>query len=79
MENLLEREIKAFEDKKAELLAKFKGKFALIKEDEVIDIFDTEDDAVRHGYEKFGNVPFLVKYITDIEMPISFSSNLIRA
>jgi len=34
-------------------------------------------DAISAGYSNFGNVPFLVKQILKVEMPVSFVSNLL--
>ncbi len=36
---LLEKELATYEHKRDELLAKAKGKFVLIKDDEVVDVF----------------------------------------
>jgi hypothetical protein len=53
------------------------GKFVLIKDDAIVGTFETFNDAVNRGYEEFGNVPFLVKEIVEIETPIELVSNLI--
>jgi len=73
---VLEKELETYECKRAELVGKAKDKFALVKDTEIVDIFDSELDAIRAGYERFGNVPFLVKQIVEIETPESFTSNL---
>jgi len=78
MPNLLKKELEIYEAQKAELLGRSKGKFVLIKGEEVIDIFDTEIDAIRQGYERFGNVPFLVKQIVELETPWMFFSPRVR-
>lgn len=62
----LEAEIKTYKEKLPELLAQ-KGKFALIKGDKLIDVYDTYGDAIQGGYEKFQLEPFLVKKIVDEE------------
>jgi len=77
MVKLLERELGVYEKNKDELLKKANGKFVLIKDDKIIDIFDTEMDAIRQGYKNFGNVPFLVKQILEIEVPLRFTSNIL--
>lgn len=74
MPELLKKEIEVYESQKAELLDKSKGKFVLIKDDKVIDIFDTEIDAIRQGYKRFGNVLFLVKQIVELEIPMFFQN-----
>jgi hypothetical protein len=70
----LERELAYFEQHRSELLGRAKGKFALIKHEELIDIFDSQFDAIRAGYRKFGNTPFLVKQIVAVDVPLNFTS-----
>ena len=77
MTQTLQEELETYAAHKDELLSKAKGKFALIKGKEVVDVFDTSQDAIRQGYERFGNVPFLVKEIVEIEVPQNFTSNLL--
>jgi len=77
MGKLLEKELKTFEGHRSELLGKHRGKFALVKEDKIEGVFDDEADALSQGYERFGNVPFLVKQIVEIDLPMNFTSNLI--
>ena len=77
MAELLEKELTTFEMNKGELIGKSKGKFALIKDDKIIGVFDAKIDAIRQGYQVLGNVPFLVKQIVEIETPQNFTSNLI--
>ncbi|OGW05562.1 MAG: hypothetical protein A2889_06405 [Nitrospinae bacterium RIFCSPLOWO2_01_FULL_39_10] len=78
MGELLTKELQTFNTHKSELIGKANGKFALVKDDQIVDIFDTKFDAIRQGYEHFGNVPFLVKKIVEIDIPQNFTSNLLR-
>lgn len=78
MAQILDLELKTYEMHRKELIGKSGGKFVLIKDDQVVAVFDTELDAIRHGYDRFGNVPFLVKEIVEVETPLSFTSNLLR-
>lgn len=57
-------------------LIKDRGKFALIKGDSVVDIFDTYGDAMKRGYEKFKLEPFLVKRIMPPEQTLFVSRNV---
>ena len=74
---LLEKEVRHYNKIRNELLGKAKNKYALIHEDELIDTFKSKDDAIKKGYELFGNKPFLVKQILEVEKTYHFTSNLI--
>ncbi len=74
---ILRKELETFEAQKSGLLGESRGKYALIKDDQVVGVFDTRQDAIRQGYERFGNVPFLVKQIVELEVPQNFTSNLL--
>jgi hypothetical protein len=57
-------EWKIYKREIARLLAEgFGGKFALVKGDAVISIWDTERDALQAGQERFDQGPFLVQKI----------------
>jgi hypothetical protein len=73
----LQQELETFDVHRAELLGRVAGKYALVHQDDVVGIFDTDTDAIREGYRQFGNVPFLVKKIEAVDIPEQFSSNLI--
>lgn len=77
MSKVLEEEKTYYNSVKSELLGKAKNEFALIKGKQVIDTFKSKEDAVKRGYELFGNTPFLVKRIEELEMPQNFTSYLI--
>lgn len=66
--------MKTFEAHRAELLGRARGKFVLIKDDDVLDVFSSMDDALKVGYEKYGGESFLVKRIEDAEVPLNFTS-----
>jgi len=77
MTDLLKLELETYNAHRAELVGQSPGKYVLIKDDKVVDVFDTKMDAIRQGYERFGNVPFLVKHVVEIEAPQNFTSNLL--
>jgi hypothetical protein len=77
MSDLLTAELETYERHRQELLGKAEGKYALVYRDQVAGVFDTEKDAIDQGYERFGNVPFLVKQIVKVETPYNFVSNLL--
>lgn len=78
MTQILNAEIKTYEQNRDHLLATAEGKFVLIRNDQVIGVYDSKMDAIAEGYRQFGNVPFLVKQILRIEAPLNFMSNLLR-
>jgi hypothetical protein len=67
----LEKEIATYDRKKPELLAN-EGKFVLIHGDDVAGIWDTWEEALGAGYDKFGLKPFMVKQIEAVETIIDF-------
>jgi hypothetical protein len=77
MAALLEQELATYQAQKNDLLGKARGKFVLIKNDQVVGIFDTQMDAIHQGYERFGHVPFLVKEILEFEVIHNFTSFLL--
>jgi len=56
------------------VLARAKGKFALIKGDTLVGTFDSQLEAIRAGYDEFGNESFLVKQVTAVDIPMNFTS-----
>jgi hypothetical protein len=73
----LEQEIAFYKATKPELLrAGHEGKIVLIKGRELIGLFATKEEAYRDGYRRFGNGPFLVKRLQEVEpveiVPIAF-------
>lgn len=77
--DLLKRDLDYFESKLDELLGKSKGEYALIHEGQLIDTFKSKEDAIKKGYELFGNSPFLVKLIIEVEEILNFTSNLLAS
>ncbi len=77
MVELLKEEMETYEARKRDLVTNSIGKFVLIKDNQVVDVFEAQGDAIRQGYERFGNVPFLVKQIVEVETPQHFTSNLL--
>lgn len=77
MPEVLDIELETYERHRQELLGKAEGKYVLIRQDKVIGVFDSQSDAIQQGYERFGNVPFLVKQVLKVETPQNFVSNLL--
>ena len=70
----LEVELEYFEQHRSEYLKTAAGKFALVKGQSLLGIFDSEAAAIRHGFQALGNVPFLVKQVTEVDIPLNFTS-----
>jgi hypothetical protein len=70
----LETEICYFNEHRSELLKEAAGRFALVKGEVLVGTFDSETEAIGHGYRTLGNVPFLVKQVTEADIPLSFTS-----
>jgi hypothetical protein len=70
----LERELETYRQKLPELLAD-EGKFVLIHDSEIVDVFGTYEDAIKEGYGRFQLPPFLVKQIQSREQ-IHFISRI---
>jgi hypothetical protein len=51
-------------------LKEHEGKYVLIQGDRVDSFWDTEDDAVVAGDDRFGLTPFLVKKVPEKEEPL---------
>jgi hypothetical protein len=77
MPETLARELKTYEANFEALLGAHDGKYVLIHGDSIIGSFDNQMDAINRGYDELGNVPFLVKLVTKVDVPLSFVSNLL--
>lgn len=64
-----EKEVETYYRELPQLLEK-EGKFVLLHESEVIGFWDTEEEAVEAGDDRFGLDPFLVKQIRSKEQPV---------
>jgi hypothetical protein len=66
VQELLDQEIETYRQQLPSLLLE-EGKFALVHGRELVGVFDSYQDALTAGYEKFSVQPFLVKQIKAIE------------
>lgn len=62
----LEKELETFKRKLPELKGQ-EGKYALVHGDDLVDTFESYEDALKRGYQDFGLEPFLVKQIQSVE------------
>ena len=74
--DVLDVALETFDAHRRQLVQQAPGKFVLIYGDQIVDVFDSDDQALARGYERFGNVPFLVKEITEADVPIHMMSVL---
>jgi hypothetical protein len=77
MTTVLSKELKTYEASLQNLLGSHEGKFVLIHDDKILGTFDSQMDAITWGYKELGNVPFLVKQVVKVDVPLSFVSNLL--
>jgi hypothetical protein len=68
--NPLETELQFFAENKAKWLPVHAGKFVLVKEKELLGVFDTTDAALAEGARRFGSQSFLVRQVNATEEKI---------
>ena len=69
----LAKELEVFENHREELVAKADGTYVLIRGDELGGVFDDEMEAIHHGWQRYGAVPFLVKRVAAVDEPVTFT------
>lgn len=74
----LELELKTYNELLPSLMAQA-GKHVLIKGANLAGTYDTYEDALKVGYEKFGLEPFFVKKIAPAEQVSYFTRSFISA
>jgi hypothetical protein len=73
----LEHENGVYQANLLELLA-YEGKYVLVRGDEIAGHWDSYEEALQAGFDRFGPVPFLVKRIQKVEPIHYFSRDLPR-
>jgi len=63
----LEKELATYKSKLPELKENNEGKFVLIHGEEVVGVYDSYEDAMKIGYDRFKLETFLVKKIEAVE------------
>lgn len=71
----LDTELRTYTENLHGLLDK-QGKFVLIKGTQVVDTYDSYEDALKAGYAKFQLEPFLVKKISAAEQVSFFTRDM---
>lgn len=67
MPDALEKEYHYYSSHAAELIAEYRGKFLVIKDQSVQAVCESESDAIREGLKKYELGTFLVQPCTDDE------------
>jgi hypothetical protein len=79
---MLDTERQFYSENLAEWLRQYPGKFALVKDRELIGTFDTAEEALAEGARRFGLEPFLVRRVQeradDVSVP-ALSLGILRA
>ena len=70
----LEREIETYRKLLPDLL-QHEGKFVVIRGEELLGCYPDLNEALRHGYERYGDEAFLARQISKIEK-VLFSSRI---
>ena len=72
----LASELATYEAHKEELVSQHEGRYALVHGSEIAGVWDTYNDALESGYQKFKLEPFLVKQIQSIEQIQFFTRDI---
>jgi hypothetical protein len=67
---ILDREMATYRAKLPELLEKYAGRYVLIHGEDVIGVWDTKEQALNEGLERWLFEAYLVKQIVANEKPI---------
>lgn len=70
---LLDVEFSTYQKALPELLARATGKFVLIKGDQVVDLFESQVDAIKQGYMRFSGEPFFVRQVEPVELTVNLN------
>lgn len=76
MKQSFEVEIKTYNENLPSLLEHI-GKYVLIKGDDVVDVFDAYEDALKEGYKKYDDAVFFVKKIAQAEQVSFFTRDIL--
>ena len=70
----IERNFAAFQEKLPELLQSHAGKFAVIRNQEIVDFFDTMADAAKFAARSFPDGMFSIQEVTERRIQLGFFS-----
>lgn len=82
MTKTLDKDIKAFEKMKAELMQHYLGKFVVIHNEKLVGVYDNFNKAAEEALRQFGKGPYLIRQVNDIDnvrIPASVAYRMIHA
>lgn len=62
---LYQKELHTFIKYQGYLLKKYEKGYVVIYKDEILDVYKNRKNTKKEGYEKYGDVPFLVRNISN--------------
>ena len=65
-------DLEYFQAQLARWLEVHRGKYALVRDAKLVGVYDNPDNAYAAGVDAFGNVPFLIRQVTDEVEPATF-------
>lgn len=71
----VERNYQAFEKMLPSLLQTHRGKFALMRDGEIVEFFDTINDAFLAGRKLYGDIPFSIQEVIADKVDLGFFSH----
>ncbi len=72
----LRAEQATYEKNRDQLVAKHDGKYVLIHGEQIDGAWETYEDALKAGYEKYGLKPFMVKQVSGTENVFYFMRDI---
>jgi hypothetical protein len=71
MSKTLDREIAVYDRERERLEREHRGKFVLVRGDEIVGTFDTFQAAADEAVRRFGRGPYLIRHVSDEKLGIS--------
>ncbi len=73
----VEANFEYFQSKLPELMKNHYGQFALLHKRQIVEFFESENDALKIGKKDYGKGRFSVQQVSDICVDLGFQSSLI--
>lgn len=82
MTDILDKDIKAFEKMKPELIEHHFGKFVVIHNEQLVGSYDNFNKAAEEAFRQFGKGPYLIRQVINddsVKIPASVAYRIIHA